>query len=295
MGLKKRINELKALDFAYASWCSELRNHGNLRSLGYEAPFHEPYIKPKAPDLLLINKNRGFVLVVEVKSGRVQREDSEQASGYADLGLRRLEGECRKILRDRRFELKDYDLVFQFYKNMLEAADPALIERISEYANVVGAEPGGLFQVYKINAFVDEELKQLLVQGIPLPDNPQPMFFLTNNADHSLFAHAVIRHGLSYVTVQKSNFDLTFAQIITDIRKHYRIPRQLIRETLGMLESIGILGKIKAKTDSGVMPQYRFFKGALTRQGFSTIDDMMSCQRIQDIAAPGTAGLEAFG
>lgn len=263
MSLRDEINELEAYNFLIAAYASEIENTLNFKKLDFYPPFHQPNIFRKEPDFILINKNEGYALIVECKSGKFQPGDSneksdiKQAESYINLPLREVESECKRILQDRNFSLRKFDVAFQYYRNMIEIAEIEESEKFRELKTIVSIfsvnKEDQIYSLYPSKEITYDRLEGSLRNGgIKIPNRPDPQITLHNSASVELIAHAIIGYLLKHIMTNRE-IKLTLKEIDEDIIQQYQIKRERVKEALHYLSSpnISVLQK-KVQHESGI-------------------------------------------
>lgn len=300
MSLKQQINELEAYNFFYSAYVSEIPNNKTLDKIGFSCPFHQPKISIKTPDFIAIKLETGYALLVECKSGHLQKEDIKQAKEYSKLfGLYEIEQECRKILRDNKFKLNKFDIAFQYYDNMLVEATEKNAEELIQLENTVSifsCKKGGLYKVYSKAELNDQETHNLLSNGIRVPQNPDPKYLLTDDANEDLIAFSIVTHFLKHITTQKNNVQFTMNELEENLYGHYEIKPKIKKRSIRLLEKADIF-RLNKKHPEILHPENTLIttKKKITTKGIVLIKTMIEeGKSLSDIVQKSDKSLDPY-
>lgn len=215
-----------------------------------------------SPDFVLFNGET--LLLTEVKSGEnISRRDISQMEACAELSIEA----AQDYLSDTEIRSPGYEPTglqyiqpcIIYYEDFIEecktydACEEALTE-LMEYSAVLTQDKGSALRL-EGGVVVDDDLKAILSDGIPLPQIPDKNVYLTEGIEKECLAVSIC-----YDCVQNNMGKGRLTVSAADIMEYYanrEIPMQRISDVLRFLDEVGAC----RETDDG---EYEFTTGHLS-------------------------------
>ena len=217
MSLGDEVNELTAMDYLEAADFSEASQGGpNLLAAGFSAPLRWPEISRLEPDYLLVSPALQYALVVDVKSGHIQKDDPVQARAYRALPPYVVSDFCAKMFKALGLSspnVRNFDVCFLYYQGMLEGANllkyanQSDLDALVTEATILVTDPSlrrlTLWQG-SARPLSNATLDGFLRAGIRIPKNPASKVRLTRHPSDEMIALVVAQAVLDRRGRQRS-------------------------------------------------------------------------------------------
>jgi hypothetical protein len=235
---KQELDQLNAL---YSSYKSAI-NVKRLDSLGFiERDF--PKIEGKTPDFLFFKE--GYAFIVECKSGILTDKDVEQLEGYLSFDVRSIERTVYRSVR-KKYPIYKYDVFLVLWEDIYEKQKDDILKKIKNELNslkILTIRKGGTLKIQFGTIENDQELDELLKEGVRVPYHPKNEIYITPNAPIEGIMAYLIRKFTSLV-YEKEHVKIDASEIYGDWFRSYEIKFDRVRESLQYLVELKLLEKV---------------------------------------------------
>lgn len=205
------------------------------------------------PDFVLFNGST--LLLVEIKSGRnINERDIEQMESSDDLSIEA----GIEWLRDAKPEQKGYDPnglnniepAIVYYQDFIEDCRDSpgcsdALDDIAEYCTVLSQEKGGELRAER-ERIDDDELRELLTDGISVPTLVDKHVYLTENVNREILAYAIVHDGILN-SIGKDKEIAIKPEDIVDRFRHRQISSGKLNDSLAFLRQVGACVKVSGE------------------------------------------------